>query len=145
MSVDFEKKFRSKGLDPIDEPEVRRSILQTNDEIKLLSYIDIYGRSFPEQAQILNLCDYYIKNPVPGLTANCMRVSIDFWNKYSEYYDVLESYLDFSLYEEWYDEIIFVVSFINTRDDIPFPAAVIEKFHLIISEPEIKSLEILTY
>lgn len=143
MSVRFEEKFRSKGLDSTDEPEVRRNILETSNETKLLSYIYIYGRSFPEHAAVLGICDYYMREPIPGLTAVCMRVTIDYWNRYSEYLDILEYYLNISLYEEWYDEIIFAVSFINTRKDLQFSPNIAAKFQSIIKEPEIRSLDIL--
>lgn len=142
MPVGFVKKFRSVGLDEADEPEVRQAILETRDGGKLLSYLYIYGYSFNENKEVLKICDYYLGHHVPGLTAVCMRVTIDYWNMVEEYYDILEKFLNADLFEEWYDEIIFAVSFVNRRINIDFPAQILDKFNEAIKNPEINSLEI---
>jgi hypothetical protein len=143
MPGELEKKFRNRGLDPEDEPRLRNEILNTKDPAKLLSYIYIYGRSFDEQNQIVRICEHYISKPVPGLTANCMRVVIDYWGRHNQYYHMIEFYLDVDLLDEWYDEIIFSVSFVNRNWTMNMPLGVRKKFEEIIKDPQIVELDIL--
>jgi hypothetical protein len=143
-TVDFEYKFRNQGLDNKDEVEVRKKILTSQDSGLLLSYIYIYGRSFPQNVDILNKCNHFIVNQIPGLTAVCMTVLIDYWNKYEAYYDVMYKFLDLNLFDTWYDEIIFTVSFIDRRkEDLLFPKNLLDRFEKTISDPRAESLDIL--
>jgi hypothetical protein len=144
MSLDLEFKFRTKGLDENDEPQVRSKILESKDIGQLLSYIYIYGRSFPEHVDIIKKCNHFILNQIPGLTAVCMKVAIDYWNIHEPYYTALDKFLDLDLFDVWYDEIIFTVSFIDRRkEDIPFPKSLLDRFDKTISDPRAGTLDIL--
>lgn len=141
MSIDYRMKFRLHGpLDKDDEPRIRREIVESRDGSKLLSLIYIYGRSFGENEKILGVCDNLIRNPVPGLTAVCMKVLIDYWNKWEIYTHTLEHFLDMSIFEDWYDEVIFAVSYVNRNRNLPFPPALLDRFSAIKDHPALREL-----
>ena len=142
-SLGLEEKFRSKGLDPEDEPILRNEIIKNNDNpSKLLSFVYIYGYSFAENSDILDICGFYIRHPIPGLTAICMRVAIDYWRK-EKYFSSLEKYLDRDLLDsEWYDEVIFTIGFISRNSEL-FDPSIINRFSVLMSDKRVKSLGIL--
>jgi len=142
MSVDIERKFKLQGLGQEDEPMLFENIKTTRSGTELLSFIYIYGKSFPENDTISSICDHYIKNPIPGLTAVCMQVMIDFWNHSKKYLDIIEKFLDPDLIEEWYDEIIFSVSYVSNNKSI-LPDKIRNRFDLISRDSTIIELGIL--
>jgi hypothetical protein len=140
MSIDFEKKFRTSELDTSDCLLLLQQIEENNSPGKLLSLIYIYGRSCKEHPSIVKLCNNYIENPVPGLTAVCMKVLIDYWGYWQDNFQVLERYLDMDVFDEWYDEVIFSVSYISRNRGMPFPESVLNKFMDIKDDPELSEL-----
>jgi hypothetical protein len=104
----------------------------------------MYGRSFAENEDVLDKCQKFLMNPVPGLTAVCMMVTIDYWNKYGNYYEVMGGFLDIARFDTWYDEIIFTAGFINrNKENIRFPTSLLDKFEKMTSDPRFKELDIL--
>lgn len=136
MPIDFEKKFRSRGLEAADESDLREAILATKDTSRLLSFLYMYGYSYKEDLEVLKICDTYICNPVPGLTAVCMKVAIDYWGRWKSYAYELAAFLDFSKYDLWYDEVIFSSSYVARNTDIQFPPYVVGRFKDLVSNPD---------
>jgi hypothetical protein len=118
-SIDYEKKFRDSGLVSADEQGLFNKIICSKDAGELLSLIYIYGRSFPKKEKIADLCEYYLGHPIPGLTAVCMRVLIEYWGELEGNINIISKYLDTNLYDIWYDEVIFSVSFVGRHLENP--------------------------
>jgi hypothetical protein len=95
-----------------DCDELKAIILSVADESTLESAIYIYGRSCRLDRDVLEICRrYLVDQPVPGLTAVCMRTALDYWGLWEEYPEVLNAYLNIDLYDEWYDEVLFACRF----------------------------------
>lgn len=141
MSIErLEAKFREIGLDQSDCSILLAEINFTEDYRKLLSLIYMFGYSFDAHPDILKVCDRYIKAPVPGLTAVCMRVTIDYWGGWQSYIGALKRFLDISIYDEWYDEVVFSASYVNRNQKLPFPIEILERFEELLRHPRASDL-----
>lgn len=110
--ADIESRFRSGSITNSDCDELKAIILSVADESTLESAIYIYGRSCRFDRDVLEVCRrYLVDQPVPGLTAVCMRTALDYWGLWEQYPDVLNAYLNIDLYDEWYDEVLFACRF----------------------------------
>jgi hypothetical protein len=117
MLADIERRFRSRGIDGSDCAELKSIILSSDNESALESAIFIFGRSCPFDVDVLEVCKkYFLEQPVPGLTAVCMRTALDFWGLWKQYPGVLSGYLKVELYGEWYDEVLFASAFCKRLD-----------------------------
>jgi hypothetical protein len=80
MLAEIEKRFRSGLITKSDCDALKGIIVTSDDESTLESAIYIYGRSCSFDEDILKLCKrYLVDQPVPGLTAACMRTALDYW------------------------------------------------------------------
>lgn len=112
MLVDIENRFRSGEIGKADCDALKSIIIGSEDESKLESAIYIFGRSCELDPEVLAVCKkYFLEQPVPGLTAVCMRTTFDYWGLWRPHQDVLASYLDIDLYDSWYDEVLFACRF----------------------------------
>jgi hypothetical protein len=113
MSIaDIEERFRSGSITKSDCEALKRIIVASDDESTLESAIYIYGRSCSFDRDVLEVCKrYLVDQPVPGLTAVCMRTALDDWDLWEQYPEVLTGYLNIDLYDEWYDEVLFACRF----------------------------------
>lgn len=144
MSIKYlESKFHSGGLEKKDCAIILAEIRAAHKYSDMMSLIYMFGYLCDENAEVMQLCDNLICNPVPGLTAVCMRVAIDYWNNWEKYENILKYYLDLSIYEEWYDEVIFTVSFIRRNENLPFSKETIDKLARLIADPRAKDLVVL--
>ena len=110
---DLEDKFRSRGLGPEDRQPLLLCIKTEQDPIRLGSLLYLWGRTFPEEATVRAVCVRYLKQPIPGVTATCLKVLCDFWGLWRDYEEELARYLDPDIYDEWYDEVIVAFSFVS--------------------------------
>jgi hypothetical protein len=69
-----------------------------------------------------------------------MKVIVDYWGKWEENISALELYLDMSIFEDWYDEVIFAASYVNRNQDLPLPSAIFRKFRAIKDDPELREV-----
>jgi hypothetical protein len=112
MLAEIEKRFRSGKIRNGDCDLLKKIIATSDDESALESAIYIFGRSCNYDPGVLVVCHKYLdEQPIPGLTAVCMRVACDYWNLWEIYKETISRYLDLDLYEEWYDEVLFVCGF----------------------------------
>src|SRR5688572_11859486 len=112
MLVDIEKRFRAGKIGKPDCDTLKNIIVGSDDESTLESAIYIFGRSCKFDPEVLIVCEkHFLEQPVPGLTAVCMRVTCDYWELWETYRDALARYLDIGLYDEWYDEVYFACRF----------------------------------
>jgi hypothetical protein len=143
MPVDFETKFRESKLDTDDCRPLRSLILENHENFeKLISLIYIFGYSCPEDKEVLHLCDRYMNHPIPGLTAVCMRVAIDYWGHWMDYIHVINNFLDTSIFDVWYDEVLFSASFVKNHDELALPFEIKRKLAALMSDPRAKRLGI---
>jgi hypothetical protein len=110
----IEAKARSgSSLSEYDKSTLERTIASLNDYIELQSAIYIYGSNFgPSQSVCDRAKRFVLLEPVPGLTATCIKVVADFWNSPQDYIEVMNDYVDYDKYDEWYDEVIVSTSFL---------------------------------
>lgn len=112
MLADIENRFRSGEIGKSDCDALKRIIIGSDDESKLESAIYIFGRSCGFDPEVLAVCKkHFLEQPVPGLTAVCMRTTFDYWGLWEPHRDVLARYLDISFYDSWYDEVLFACRF----------------------------------
>ncbi len=110
---DLEDKFRSRGLELADREPLLVCIQTEQDPIKLASFLYMWGYTFPEQPTVRAACVGYLKKPIPGVTATCLKVLCDFWGQWKHYEEELACYLDPDIYSDWYDEVIVAFSFVS--------------------------------
>lgn len=122
MLADIEERFRSGSITKSDCDALKGIIVASDDESTLESAIYIYGRSCGFDQDVLEICKrYLVAQPVPGLTAVCMRTALDYWGLWEQYPEVLIGYLNIDLYDEWYDEVLFACRFcskLNTEQAV---------------------------
>ena len=112
MLVDIENRFRAGEIGKSDCDALKSIIVSSDDESTLESALYIFGRSCRFDPKIMAVCKrYFLEQPVPGLTAVCMRITFDCWGLWEPYQEVLARYLDVELYDEWYDEVLFACRF----------------------------------
>jgi|GEM_PF-3536206 hypothetical protein len=112
MLAGIQKRFMAGEIGKADCDALREIIVSSDDESTLESAIYIFGRSCGCDARVLDVCRrYFLEQPVPGLTAVCMRTAFDYWGLWESHRDVLARYLDVERYDEWYDEVIFACRF----------------------------------
>jgi len=111
--IDIETRYRTgTALSEADKALLEDLIVSSRDEFSVQSALYIYGASFGPQNEVTKRADQFIRHTrVPGLTATCLKVLADFWSFHEMYRDELEKFLDYDLYEEWYDEVTMSVSF----------------------------------
>jgi hypothetical protein len=110
---DIQQRYRvGESLSAGDKVYLENLIALEDDMFSLQSAIYLYGVNFKENDLVIKRADYFItSDPMPGLTATCLKVLADFWNMSSTYQNELEKYLDYHCYEDWYDEVAVSVSF----------------------------------
>lgn len=140
MSVDWNEKFESVGLEERDCPGLLDEIERTEDEWQLASLLYIYGYSCRPNLAVTTICDRYIKDPVPGITAVCLRVVADYWSMWPNYLREIGSYLDLDRYDEWYDEVIFAFGFVSRNRAHDFPQEWRDKVAYIKNDPRARAL-----
>lgn len=118
MPVAIEIRFRAGKIGKSDCDALKSIIVGSDDESTLESAIYIFGRSCKFDPDVLTVCEkHFLEQPVPGLTAVCMRVACDYWGLWEPYQDTLARYLDIGLYDEWYDEVSFACRFCAKLSD----------------------------
>lgn len=136
MSIDWDSKFQSVGLTEDDCKGILQTIESGQDAHRLSSLLYMYGYSCKPHLTIIRICDKYIKNPVPGLTAVCLKVLADYWSMWNNYNNEIEGYLNIELFDVWYDEVIFSVNFvIDNANNFSFPDRWISKAKAIKDDP----------
>lgn len=138
MSIDWLAKFEQMGIHEADCPLLFRDIENANDLNAVGVLIYIFGYSCDKDQRILPICDRHIRSPVPGLTAICMRVAIEYWGLLEKYMDVLAKYLDMDLFEEWYDEVIFAAGYVSRLDPTKITPQLADRFQRFTSDPRAK-------
>lgn len=112
MLVEIENRFRTGDIRKSDCDALRSIIIGSKDESELESAIYIFGRSCSFDSEVYAVCKrYFLEQPVPGLTAVCMRITFDYWGLWEPHREVLTKFLNISLYSEWYDEVLFACRF----------------------------------
>jgi hypothetical protein len=119
MPVGIENKFRSGWpLNQADRDELERIIVSSDDISVLESLIYIYCRTFTYSNDIEKVIDRYVfQQPTPGLTAVCLKSATIFWNIKEKYLSAIEGYIDYSLYDDWYDEVVFCANFFRDEQE----------------------------
>lgn len=119
MSLDIEERFRSgSALSDTDRVRIEGIISNSSDASQLESLIYIYCRSFRKNDSVLKVMDHYIfESPIPGLTCICLKAATIFWNVKQKYLREMEHYVDYQLYETWYDEVVFCANFFRDETD----------------------------
>lgn len=129
MSIKWEDKFQTSDFTASDCHKLADEIVEAkDDEDRLLSLIYMFGYSCDEDRRVVSICENYIRNPVPGLTAICLKVMCDYWNHADKLVMEIANYLDLDLFESWYDEVIFSESFVRKSSKNEFPSWVMEKY-----------------
>jgi hypothetical protein len=111
--ANIQKRYRAGAvLSNEDKTYLEDTICSSGDVFALQSAIYLYGMSFTKNDKIVERAHYFIRtHPTPGLTATCLKVVADFWEMHEVYRDELERYLDYNIYDEWYDELTVSTSF----------------------------------
>lgn len=139
--TEIEERFQSIGITPSDCEFLSRLIVQSDEYGELMPAIHMFGYSCEMNNEVLKVCDHFMKDEMtPGLTAVCMKISIEHWCLWSQYMDVIEKFVDLSIYEEWYDEVIFAISFVNRNRDIQFTREIEARLQAAVNHPRIKRM-----
>jgi hypothetical protein len=143
MQLNWESKFQNVGLTAEDCPHLLKDIEEAEDDWVRASLIYMYGYSCLPNLKIVSICDRYIVSPIPGVTAVCMRVLIDYWGMWQNYVNELEKYLNLDIFDKWYDEVIFAVGYVSRRGDGMLPKTLLSKLTDINNDPRAKKLGLL--
>lgn len=92
---------------------IKRDIIQSGDTSTLESRIYLFGSSYPKDDEVLESIDHVLFGKgVPGLSAVCLKVATEFWGLADDkYLKLMSAFLDYGLYDDWYDEVIFSAGF----------------------------------
>src|SRR5437868_4281465 len=101
----LQKKFRATGLQPSDREPLLQCIRVEADPIKLADLLYMWGYTYSEEPTVKMVCIQHLIQPIPSLTATCLKLLCDEWNHWREYEEHLARYLDPQIYDEWYDEV----------------------------------------
>lgn len=110
---DIQERYRMGATLPIeDKLHLKHLIIYSDEASSLQSAFYLYGMNFEKDQEIVDRASHFIREePLPGLTATCLKVVADFWSMHDNYRNELEKYLDYELYDVWYDELTVCVSF----------------------------------
>ncbi|HEY4070227.1 MAG TPA: hypothetical protein VGM04_01560 [Sphingomicrobium sp.] len=111
--LELEAKYFGDGLGPEDREPLLQHIRAEGDPIKLAGLLQMWGYWFGEEPELKALCLHHIQRSIPYLTATCLKLLCDHWGDGHDYEDQLARYLDPSIYDDWYDEVIVAYSYVS--------------------------------
>jgi hypothetical protein len=143
LSFSIENKFRSGAkLDESDRDALKDAIIRSSSCHEMQSFLYIYGISFPIDNDISRKASFYIRDQrIPGLTSVCLKVLTDFWDQ-SQYIEDMAFFLDYDLYEDWYDEVIVSLSFFARHPRYIIPEVAGKINTLVIKAREVGDVSI---
>lgn len=113
-------RFRSGRYDfgEIERSVLRNVILNEPEGVDLQSAIQIYSYLFPAEKEIILKCKKYtVENMVPGISAVCFKALFRYWCVYEDIYiNSIRKFLHTELWDEFYDEIYFLIRFLTGGD-----------------------------
>jgi hypothetical protein len=110
---DIEHRYRTgDSLTERDRLFLEELIKKSDDSVELQSALYIYGMNFPKSEVVSSRADHFINHKrIPGLTSTCLKVLADVWQMHETYETTMEEFLNYELYDEWYDEVAVCTSF----------------------------------
>lgn len=104
----LEKYRNGDQLTESDKITIEHEVETTDNTSLLQSLIYAYGTTWLGSDTVRRVArKFAIATPVPGLTATCLKVLVDYWCENGACVDALKAYLDYALFDEWADEVIF--------------------------------------
>jgi hypothetical protein len=105
-----------------DKLLLKNVIVSSGDIDDLSNSIYIYSYSFEIDKDVVDICrNFIIKNMTPGLSSICFKAVVRYWCIYEcDIINSMKSYLIVDLWDEFYDEILFIVHFLNSDDGVSY-------------------------
>lgn len=105
-----------------EEKILKEIIEQDNCEFDTQSAIQIYSYFFKPDSSVLSTCKRYtVEIMSPGISSVCFKALFRYWCIFDEIYiDAIGKFLRPALWDEFYDEIYFLIRFLNGQDGMPF-------------------------
>ena len=141
MQVNWRIRFEQSQIDKQDCPRLLNDIEKAADnEWKFAELVYYYGYTCPQHPKVVALCETYLKKPIPGVTATCLKVLVDYWCLWERYVVALAAYLDSDKYDEWCDEVIFSANWVSRNLDLPLPSALTDRLMVLKTDPRVRAL-----
>jgi hypothetical protein len=116
---DFFVRQSEAGYNPtsVDNNILKNALLIEDSPFVLERLIYAYSYNFEFDSDIFAIIKKYIcETPVPGLSAVCLKSAIRHWHRIEDIKHCVLSFLHPDLWDDFYDEIIFLVNHYFTYD-----------------------------